>query len=240
MDGITITDIVAGVVLLISVLLAFGRGFAKEVLSLLGWVGAVLLAVFLFPYVEPYAMDWIGNKWLARIAAGVGLFIVAMVVLTIISNVVSDRIQDSSLSSVDRALGVLFGAARAWILLAVIFIGISVFYEKEEHIPADIRTAKSTPVIKYGANLIWSLLPARLREQTGEAAKSVKGATKESVTKKGVESLFDTDKSKQKSDKVFEKLIAPSPDKKQEEKESGGYKDKDRKRLDDLMERTVQ
>lgn len=235
MDGIAITDIVVLIVTVLSALLAFTRGFAKEMLSLLGWVGAVIITIFLFPYVEPYAQEWIGNKWLARGATGIGVFILAMVVLSIFSNFVSETIQDSSLSGLDRGLGVLFGVFRAWVILAVFYIAISIFYEKEEHIPPDIRGAKSAPVIMMGADILWSLLPARLRQGAGDAAKSVKGTTKSDILKKGIDTLGNS-KSNQKD---FEKLLNPQPVGNEKPKERGGYDKKDRKNLDKLMEREV-
>lgn len=236
MDGIAVTDIVVLIITVLSALLAFARGFAKEVLSLLGWVGAVVITVFLFPYVEPYLQDWIGNKWLARIATGIGVFILAMIVLSIFSNFISETIQDSSMSGVDRGLGILFGVFRAWVVLAVFFIAIERFYEKREQVPKDIREAKSAPAIIMGADILWSLLPDRLRSGAGEAAKSVKGTTKSDLLKKGIDTLGNS-KSNQKD---FEKLLNPRPSGDSKQKESGGYEKKDRKNLDDLMERTVQ
>jgi membrane protein required for colicin V production len=241
MDGVAITDIVALIVVVLSALLAFARGFSKEVLSLLGWVGAILITVFLYPYVEPYAHDLISHKWLARIATGVGIFIIAMIVLSIFSNFISESIQESSMGGIDRALGILFGVARAWVLLAVLYIGVSIFYEKEKDIPQDIREAKTTPAIVMGAEIIWSLLPKRLRQDAGSAANSVKGATKENVLQKSFESLANQKRGAAQKQKDFEKLNNPRPSsgKAPENKDPGGYDKKDRTGLEKLMERTV-
>jgi|GEM_PF-203580 len=239
MGDIAITDIVVLIVVAISALLAFARGFAKEVLSLLGWLGAVLITVFLFPYVEPYALDLIGNKWLARIATGVGIFILAMVVLSVFSNFISESIQNSFIGGLDRVLGIFFGVFRAWVLLSVFYIAISVFYEQEEHIPPDIRGAKSAPAITLGADILWSLLPARLRQDVGAAARSAKGTTKGDILKKGIDGLGNSKADNKQKD--FEKLLNPRPSgsKKVDRKDQGGYGKEDRTDLEKLMERTV-
>ncbi len=140
------------------------------------------------------------------------------------------------MSGLDRGLGVLFGVFRAWVVLAVFYIAISVFYEKEEHIPEDIRAAKSAPVIMMGADILWSLLPQRLRQDAGSAAQSVKRTTKTDLLKKGIDTLGDS----KKNQKDFEKLLNPRPAGEKKRENTGGYDTKDRKNLDDLMERTVQ
>ena len=238
MGDIAITDIIVLIVVAISALLAFTRGFAKEVLSLLGWVGAILTTIFVFPYVEPYALDSIGNKWLARIATCVGVFIVALVVLSIFSNFISKSIQESFISGLDRALGIIFGVFRAWVLLSILYIAISIFYEQEEHIPPDMRSAKSAPAITLGADILWSLLPDRLRQDMGAAARSAKGTTKGDILKKGIDGFGNTKADKKQKD--FEKLLNPRPGgKSTNKKEQGGYRKEDRTNLEKLMERTV-
>ncbi|MEZ7845576.1 MAG: CvpA family protein, partial [Rhodospirillales bacterium] len=51
----------AGVILilLISAFLAYMRGFVHEVLSFGGWVGAIFVTLYGFPYAKPYARDLI-------------------------------------------------------------------------------------------------------------------------------------------------------------------------------------
>ena len=45
MDNLPIIDIAIAVILLISAFLAYARGFVHEVLSIGGWVGAILIAI---------------------------------------------------------------------------------------------------------------------------------------------------------------------------------------------------
>lgn len=234
MGDIAVTDIVVLIIALLSILLGFSRGLSKEVLSLMGWVGASLITVFLFPYVEPHVYAWVGNKWLSRIISGAGLFIIAMVILMTLSNFVSKKIQNSFMGGLDRSFGALFGIVRAWVITAIIYIAISIFYEKYEYIPADIRGAKSTPVITLGADFVWSLLPARLQSNVGDAAKSVTGKTEIDILNKGVDGLGGSNS----NHKIFEKLINPRPFG-ERQKTLDGYNEKERKKLDELMERSV-
>ncbi|MBE90350.1 MAG: hypothetical protein CMM76_13040 [Rhodospirillaceae bacterium] len=238
MGDIAITDIIVLGIVAISALLAFVRGFAKEVLSLLGWVGAIFITIFLFPYVEPYALDLIGNKWLANIATAVGVFTLVLVVLSVFSNFISESIQESFIGGLNRALGIIFGVFRAWVLLSVLYIAISIFYQQEEDIPPDIRNAKTAPAIALGAEILWSLLPARLRQDAAAAARSAKGTTKVDILKKGIDGLGTAKEDNQQKD--FEKLLNPrSGGKSADKKKHGGYDKQERKNLEKLMERTI-
>ena len=50
-------DAVILVILLISAIFGFIRGFVKETLSVAGWVGAVFLSLYLFPIAQPIARE---------------------------------------------------------------------------------------------------------------------------------------------------------------------------------------
>ena len=47
MDGFTIIDAVVAAVIILSAILAWSRGFVRESLAILGWIGAAVLA-FIF------------------------------------------------------------------------------------------------------------------------------------------------------------------------------------------------
>ena len=57
MEGFTIVDGVVAVIILISAILAYSRGFVREVLAILGWVAAAVAAFFLTPMAEPLVQE---------------------------------------------------------------------------------------------------------------------------------------------------------------------------------------
>ena len=50
-------------VLVVSALLAFIRGFVREVLGLAAWVGAIFAGVWALPRVRPQFERWLGESW---------------------------------------------------------------------------------------------------------------------------------------------------------------------------------
>ena len=53
MEGFTIIDGVVAVVIILSALLAYSRGFVRESLSIAGWVAAAVLAFMFAGQAEP-------------------------------------------------------------------------------------------------------------------------------------------------------------------------------------------
>ena len=129
MDGFTIIDGVVAAVIILSAILAYARGFVRESLAILGWIGAAILAFLFAPTVRPMVAQVPGlNKFLsdscelATIAAFAAVFAVALVVFSIITPLFSSVVQRSALGGVDQGIGFLFGVARGILLVAVAFI----------------------------------------------------------------------------------------------------------------------
>lgn len=129
MEGFTLVDgVVAGVVI-ISALLAYARGFMREIMSIIGWIAAAVLAFIFAGQVEPLVKEVpvIGGFLsesceLAIIAAFAAVFALALVVVSIFTPIFAGLIRASSLGAVDSALGFLFGALRGVILVAIALI----------------------------------------------------------------------------------------------------------------------
>lgn len=129
MDGFTLIDGVVAAVILLSAILAYARGFVRESLAILGWIGAAILAFVFAGTVRPmlaqlpYADKILGdNCELSMIAAFAVVFAVALVVFSIITPLFSGVVQRSALGGIDQGMGFLFGVARGILLVAVAFI----------------------------------------------------------------------------------------------------------------------
>jgi len=128
MDGFTLVDGAVAIVVVISALLAYSRGFVREVLSIGAWIAAAFLAFIFAPQAEPLIKeipvvgDFIGESCeIAIIAAFGAVFAIALVVMSIITPLFSSAIQRSALNGIDQGLGFLFGVLRGLLLVAVAF-----------------------------------------------------------------------------------------------------------------------
>jgi membrane protein required for colicin V production len=148
MDFALILDVVVIAILLISSVVAFLRGFVREVLTILGLGGAALTALVAGPEMAPAIEEWLlGGRpadteeqlWgmipydiAAVVIAYAGLFIMTLIVLSIISHFIAKSIHAMGLGPVDRSLGVVFGVARGLLLIGLLYLPFHILMEEDE------------------------------------------------------------------------------------------------------------
>jgi membrane protein required for colicin V production len=156
---VSLLDLMVIGIVLISGLLASVRGFAREVLAIGSWVAAAIAAYALHPRLLTYLEPHIANRQIAIAAAIAIVFLCVLVIATIITVKISDLILDSSIGTLDRTLGFLFGAARGFLIAAIAFL----FFDKlvgEKQYPDWIKDAKTRPILKETGDQIIALLPS--------------------------------------------------------------------------------
>jgi membrane protein required for colicin V production len=153
-----IADIAIAVVLVASGALAYFRGLVKEVLTVAGWIGAALATWYGFPLLRPVFGSFIESNKVVDIVSASVIFIITLVALTILSHILSARIKGSTLSQLNRALGFVFGVLRGVVLVALIYIGATVFWD-EDDFPDQIADAKSLPLVKVTSEILAAFLP---------------------------------------------------------------------------------
>lgn len=167
MEGFTLVDAGVAIIILLSGVLAYSRGFVREAMAILGWVGATVVAFIFADQVEPLVRqipvlgDFIGDSCeLAIIAAFAAVFAVALVVFAIFTPLFSSVIQRSSLGGVDQGLGFFFGVLRGILLVAVaFFVYDTVFAAQEIAVIDDSRSAQ-----------VFNQLTGKIEEQNPEEA----------------------------------------------------------------------
>lgn len=109
-------------VLLISLLLGLWRGLVYEVLSLLSWLAAFIAAQWFAPELAArLPLGELGEP-LRYAAAFVLLFILVAFAGGLVAALLKKIVTAVGLRPVDRALGMLFGMARAMILLLALTV----------------------------------------------------------------------------------------------------------------------
>ena len=164
----TSADLIIIAILALSALLAFMRGFVREVLSIGAWVGAALATIYGFPIAQPYARKYIEVALFADIAAGVAIFVVALIVLTVLSHALSRNVRSSALGAVDRALGLLFGLVRGAVLVCLAYLVMAWAIPQEDR-PVWVAEARTLPLVQQGAGLLLKILPESALKQGEDA-----------------------------------------------------------------------
>jgi membrane protein required for colicin V production len=109
------------IILLFSAGFGFLRGMFKEVLSLLTWIGAYIIAQSFWPaldYLLKPLMDEVPSIR-APLAWGV-LFVSSILVGSLIQRIVLELVRVTGLSGSDRALGGIFGMLRGVVIIVLL------------------------------------------------------------------------------------------------------------------------
>lgn len=160
--------IILGVIGL-STLLAFSRGFVKELLSILGWIGAVIATIALFSPTRTIVRQYIAEPLLADIATGIGIFVVTLVICGMLNHWISAQVRGNGLGALDRSLGLVFGFVRGAIIVCAAFILMVWALPNPTERPDIVTEARFLPVVERGAAFMIKLLPEDLLK-TGEDA----------------------------------------------------------------------
>jgi membrane protein required for colicin V production len=156
----------------LSAVFAFARGFVREALSIVAWVGAGFVTLYGFNAVYAIVDPMVHNPLLSQLIAGFGLFIACLIVLTIITGVVASTVRSSGLSPIDRTLGFVFGLLRGAFIVCLAYLLLDVSVQKNDR-PAWLRDAKSEPYLQQGADMLRNFLPESLRMKSASAAEDV-------------------------------------------------------------------
>jgi membrane protein required for colicin V production len=117
-NWIWVDYVIAGIILL-SALISLFRGFIREALSLVIWVLAFFVAWGFFRTVATH-LDWIELPSARYGVAFFTLFVTTLVAGALVGFLIGQVLEKTGISGTDRLLGVIFGATRGALLVAVL------------------------------------------------------------------------------------------------------------------------
>lgn len=163
---LTAFDIGVGILVLVSALLATTRGLTREILSLVTWAGSAAFAAYMYFYHPEIARQYITPDLWADVATAVVSFLLALIILHLLTMRIGDWITDSRLGPLDRTLGFVFGALRG-ILIAVVIVIFGVWL-LGSNIPDWAAEAQTLPMLQNLGDQLIALLPENLEEQVND------------------------------------------------------------------------
>ena len=166
---INLADLIVIIVLVVSGIFAFVRGFVHEVFAIGSWIAATFVTLYAFPHVQPLVEQYIPTEFFASLVTGVVIFLVSLIVFSMITRLLSNRVQESSLGALDRSLGLLFGFARGAVIVVLAWLSLT-FLMPEEDMFEWVKNARSRPMVEWGADRLLTLVPEGVLDRGTEAA----------------------------------------------------------------------
>lgn len=219
-------DILVLIVVGISALLAFARGFVREFLSMIALVLAVLAAIWGLPVFGEAVRGMVQPNWIANTVTVVSLFLLVYVAVRVLTGRIHEWIHDSEpLGILDRSAGILFGVARGFILVATVILGLTSVV-KTEKLPKTISDAQFYPFLVITADALKNFAPNATKAATDAAKDAAIAGEGAAQWQKDNEALIEAGKvlaksqlkSKTSEDKNAETKTDDVPDFKPKEK----------------------
>lgn len=212
MDATTLTvfDIAVLLIVGISIVLAFSRGFATVALSLVAWIATIFAVVFAGELITPYLRPYVEPSWLADTLTYAGLFIGGLFILKWLAGLIGGAIKNSPVGFLDRSLGALFGLLRGMVLVSALYFGFTKLVPGDE--PIWIEKAQTRPLVAWGSEMLASVVGGALGEDRGDFGADYLERAKEAAASQFI-------------DEASEEL-------------AGKYGEDLRQNLDDLFEKT--
>jgi membrane protein required for colicin V production len=153
-------DVVVIAIIAFSAIIAFLRGFVREMLTIGSWLGAAAVLLYGFPLLQSRFEQWIpSSKLAAHLVGGAVLFLASLVAFSIVSHLIARLVRGSALTAVDRSLGFLFGLARGAVLVSLAYMVVLALQ------PSVLDGARTVPMMQRGANILKSLAPKDIADQ---------------------------------------------------------------------------
>ena len=155
----TIFDYVVLFILIASVVISTLRGLVKEILSLVSWVVAFVVANMYGAQLAPLLPDVIPGDASRLIVSYVALFLGVRLLMGLLTMAIDAMVKATGLSLADRGLGGLFGLARGTVIVlaAVILAGMTDLPKQPLW-----KNALLSPMAETGARTVRPFLPAAL------------------------------------------------------------------------------
>ena len=209
-------DIIILVLILISALFAFFRGFSLELLSISVWIISFFGSYAYGNNLVNFFNKIVNNILISTAISYVLAFLIIFVIFSFLTRKFSVFIKDSYVGLIDKSLGFIFGILRGYVIVSLCFFLFDYFYNGKRL--EFIDNSKIIPVIKITNNEIFRFLK---------------------IDNKYSENL--STEIKKKSDLLFEKSIdSKLRIKKNSKNQENIYNESGRKNIESIIENNLE
>jgi len=171
-------DIIVLLIVGVTAVAGFFRGFVQEVLALVAWILAVLAIYYFHTSVTQGLQNFVASETAAAILAFALLLLVPYAVVKFASKWVGTTSRNSVLGPIDRLLGFGFGAIKGFI---VVVLGFSVLVLGYDTVwgpsgrPEWMSLSRSYPFVNAASNELVEVIAARHSAARAAADKQGRG-----------------------------------------------------------------
>ncbi len=155
----TLFDVIAGLVLLVSAVVGFARGATRELVTALAFLAAAAVSILALRFTGPLARNVIDPDWAALAVAILVVFALVYIALRVIGGRMTERVQQAqAFGMLDRAVGVGFGLIRALVVLGAFSLVFNAATPADRS-PEWVKGAALYPLTEASGKLLMAFAP---------------------------------------------------------------------------------
>ncbi len=152
------------------------KGLVREISGIVGVVAGFYGANTYYPQLIPYIDSWISSPQLQKLVCFFILFCLILIAVGIVTILIHKLLKIVFLGWVNRAFGVIFGAAKGILITTVLFILITSFVPNGSNHMAASRTA---PYLAQVADALTLFISRNIKTDFGKELEGLKKTWKQ-------------------------------------------------------------
>ena len=191
-------DIVLVILIGISVITAFAKGFSREIVGIITAVVALLLGAWFYGTAGGWLEPYVSSRRIANFCGFLIVFVAVLVLGSLAGNALGKLLKVTGLSFFDRLLGAGFGALRG-VLLAVALVMALMAFAPAGKPPEAVVHSRCAPYVVDAARVAAAMAPHELKDGFRKSYAQVKTLWEEAL-RKGIRDLPDGEKARHERD----------------------------------------
>lgn len=162
----TMIDSVVAIIMLLSAVFALFRGFVREMLTIVNLAGAALCAYWFSPQLQPVTDRWfdvdrtaetadkahkiwgmVPPPMMSTFCSYAIVFFGVLLILTLAGLYISSTIKALGLGPADKALGLVFGLVRGFLIVFLMYLPFGYFMNPDDY-PQWAKESVTVPVLE--------------------------------------------------------------------------------------------
>lgn len=157
-------DGVLAVIIVVSIIMAIGKGLIRELISLAALVVGIIVAAAEYTRAAYWFQDLTRSREIALAAGFLTIFVLILIAGAVISLIARFFIRRAGIEWFDRFLGGIFGLIRGVLIDSILLMIMLAFAIK----PQAVQRSKLAPYVSTGARAMAYLMPQTLRNSFDE------------------------------------------------------------------------
>jgi membrane protein required for colicin V production len=166
-------DMLLLILLAVSVITSFMKGFSREVIGLVAVVAAIVLGSWFYGVGGALFRPYVSSPAVANFCGFVVIFLGILLVGRLVAAVTGRFVKAARLSFFDRMLGACFGVVRG-ILLCIALVMIVMAFPAGDAAPRSIVESRAAPYVIDASRVLAATAPYELKEGFHKSYKRVK------------------------------------------------------------------